>query len=233
MALWSRRPTGNGSTPEPPAAPASAATPGLARAALAVPQPTVPTTTASSLKPGAASSASDDRPAANAEQAQRRAAASRRRLLALGQIVSILTRNAQYRAMPLAELETMVLPALVSGQFLVVEAHSKENGIVVPVAMALWAVVSPEVDARLSANLEQNVRLAANEWKSGDIPWLMAAAGDQSALRPALQKLQDSAHNGRAFKLRIKEADGSLRIGTIDRLQTSTGASDKPSAQQN
>ncbi len=164
--------------------------------------------------------------------AAERATAAKRRLLALGQIVSLMARHPQYRAMPLADIESLVGPALASGQYLVVEAHTKDRSAVAPIAMALWAVVSSEIDARLSTNLEQPPRLAPNEWRSGDIPWLVAAAGDQRVLGPVLQKLQEAAHKGRALKMRLKQPDGTMRVGTLDQLPVMTSESARPPAPQ-
>ena len=77
------------------------------------------------------------------EEARRRAAAAVRHSLAFAQIVSILMHSPRYRHYTLGDLEWLVLPPLLTGQCSVAEAKSKDNGASVPVAVALWASVSP------------------------------------------------------------------------------------------
>ena len=58
----------------------------------------------------------------------------------LGQIVTILMRSPQHKERPLADLEWLVLPAILSGQSRV--AQAQQSGIAVPVGVALWASIS-------------------------------------------------------------------------------------------
>ena len=46
--------------------------------------------------------------------------------------------------------------------------------------MALWANLSPEVDARLTQNLAAPIKLRPDEWRSGPILWLVDIIGDQA-----------------------------------------------------
>jgi cytolysin-activating lysine-acyltransferase len=85
----------------------------------------------------------------------------------LGKIVTILMRSPQHKQHSLADLEWLVLPAVLSGQFRV--AQAQQSGIAVPVGVALWASVSTAVDQRLS-DLSAPWRLQPDEWRSGDIP---------------------------------------------------------------
>jgi hemolysin-activating ACP:hemolysin acyltransferase len=68
----------------------------------------------------------------------------------------------------LADLEWLVLPAVLSKQVSVVQAQ--QSGVPVPVGVAIWASVSTAVDQRLS-DLSAPLRLQSDEWRSGDIPW--------------------------------------------------------------
>jgi cytolysin-activating lysine-acyltransferase len=151
----------------------------------------------------------------SADELQQRAADSKTRLALFGEIVSVLMRNQQFRGLSLADLETLVVPALISNQFFVVETQSKENGFITPIGTALWATVSAEVDQRLSTNLDQPIKLAPNEWKSGDVAWLVAAAGDARVLNPVLQKIRDTALKGSPLKLRTRDEDGRVAVGTF------------------
>jgi hemolysin-activating ACP:hemolysin acyltransferase len=151
----------------------------------------------------------------SADELQQRATDSKKRLALFGEIVSVLMRSQQFRGLSLADLETLVVPALISNQFFVVETQSKENGFVAPVGAAMWATVSAEVDQRLSTNLDQPIKLSPNEWKSGDIPWLVAAAGDARLLNPVLQKIRDTALKGSPLKLRTRDENGRVAVGTF------------------
>jgi hemolysin-activating ACP:hemolysin acyltransferase len=151
----------------------------------------------------------------NADELQQRATDSKHRLALFGEIVSVLMRSQQFRGLSLADLETLVVPALISNQFFVVETQSKENGFVAPVGAAMWATVSVEVDQRLSTNLDQPIKLSPNEWKSGDIPWLVVAAGDARLLNPVLQKIRDTAFKGSPLKLRTRDENGRVAVGTF------------------
>lgn len=90
------------------------------------------------------------------------------------------------------DLEWFVMPALSTGQFSIADAQSKTVGYSLPIGVVLWARVSPEVDKRLAANLDQPVRLKPDEWTSGDIYWLMEAVGDSRVIGPMLKGLGTS-----------------------------------------
>ena len=51
-----------------------------------------------------------------------------------GQIVTLLMRSPADKAITLQDLEWMVVPAIMTGQFAVADAQSKETGVVMPVA---------------------------------------------------------------------------------------------------
>src|SRR5262245_32402368 len=145
-------------------------------------------------------------------------AASAQLLFRFGEIVSVLTRSPQFRAVPLGEVQALVLPPLMSGQFLVAEARSKSQGFITPVAIALWAKVSKQVDERLSENLDQPITLAPAEWKSGDIAWLIVLAGNAQAIGPVLNKFQETTLKGQPLKMRVKGKDGKTIVTTISGL---------------
>src|SRR5689334_14414833 len=97
------------------------------------------------------------------KEAQMRAAVAIRQSLAFTQIVSVLMRSPHYKHYTLADLEWLVLPPLVAGQFSVAEASIGASGPKVPAAIALWASVSAEVDKRLSGDLSAPMRLRPDE----------------------------------------------------------------------
>jgi hemolysin-activating ACP:hemolysin acyltransferase len=103
-----------------------------------------------------------------------------------------------------------------AGQFLVAEAQSKTQGFLTPVAAALWAKVSKEVDQRLSQNLDAPPQLSPQDWNSGDIGWLIVLAGNVQALAPLLKQLQETTFKGRPVKMRAKaKEDGKTVVTTL------------------
>lgn len=150
-----------------------------------------------------------------AEELQQRVVASKQQLAAFGSIVTIFMRSPEFRNLPLFELESLVVPAIATDQFLIAEAHSKENGSVTPVAAALWAKVSAEVDKRLSMNLGQPLKIKPDEWKSGDIAWLIAVAGGADVINSILQRLRETILRGSRIKVLAKDKDGRLAVATF------------------
>src|SRR5215510_2623391 len=144
-------------------------------------------------KSGKAAKASDGN-GANEARARRPGDARQARFgQTFSQVVAVLMRDQNFRNMRIADLEWLVLPPIMAGQFRL--AHmpapprpgepakpTDKGGVLVPVAVALWARVSPQIDKGLSENLDKPVRLRTNQWASGDIIWLMAVAGDRRAI---------------------------------------------------
>jgi cytolysin-activating lysine-acyltransferase len=137
------------------------------------------------------------------------------------QVVTVLMRDPNFRKLPLADLEWLVLPALMSGQFRLAHLQTQQSGdqklpgMLVPVAVALWARVSPEIDKLLSEKLDEAPRLQPNQWSSGDQLWLMAAAGDPRAIPSFLQQLEKAEFKGKEVKLRRRDANGKVVIGKL------------------
>jgi hemolysin-activating ACP:hemolysin acyltransferase len=127
------------------------------------------------------------------------------------QAVAVLMRDPNYKNMPLHDLE-FLLPPIIAGQCAVANARVSENGLPVPVALALWATVSPDVDKRLSANLDKPVTLRAGEWKSGTIPWMITLAGAQPALVGFVKRLCEKEFNGQNVKMRTADKDGKRSV---------------------
>jgi len=146
---------------------------------------------------------------------QKRREVSARLLMRFGEVVSVMMRAQQFRDLPLKQLQEVVVPPLMLGQFLVAEAQSKAEGFVTPVAAALWARVSKEVDQRLSQNLEGPVQLAPKDWNSGDIGWLIVLVGNVQALAPLLKQLQETTFKGRPVKMRARGKDGKRVVTTL------------------
>jgi hemolysin-activating ACP:hemolysin acyltransferase len=91
----------------------------------------------------------------------------------------------------------------------------EQRGISIPVAVALWARVSPEIDKALSENLDKQVRLRADEWATGENLWLMAAAGDKRAVPLFLKQLAETEFKDQHVKMRLRGTDGKTMVKTL------------------
>ncbi len=124
--------------------------------------------------------------------------------------VALFMRSPAHRHYTLADLEWCLLPALGLNQFMVAEAKLPD-GQAVPVALVLWARVSAEVDARLSAAPRYPIRLHPNEWRSGDAIWIIDAVGEPKAVQQCIEALTKTALQGKHVKmLSTSEADKFL-----------------------
>jgi hemolysin-activating ACP:hemolysin acyltransferase len=193
MALWSKKPKGEKAEQVLPPKPANGSQKDAPRAQIATVLPKQQ----------------------RAEQMQEQGAASARLLFRLGEVMSVIMRAPQFRTLPLSEVQSLVVPPLASGQFMIAEARSKSQGYMTPVAAALWAKVSKDVDRQLSEKLDQPIRLAPKDWTSGDIPWLIVLAGNAQAIGPMLKKFQDTTLKGQPLKMRAKGKDGKTVVRTF------------------
>jgi hemolysin-activating ACP:hemolysin acyltransferase len=157
------------------------------------------------------------------------------------QVVAVLMRDRNFRQMRLADLEWLVLPPLMAGQFRLAQmpalqrgtagstqpgvqgstlASDKgkdggDGGMLVPVAVALWARVSAVIDRQLSENLDKVVRLGAGDWASGEHVWLMAVAGDRRIVPKLLEQLAKDEFKGQRVKMRVRGPNNTVVVRTL------------------
>ena len=136
-------------------------------------------------------------------------------LASLGAVMSVFMRSDTTKRTTLAQMEQLVTPALQNGQCLLAYAHSKKSGMRTPIAAVLWAKVCKEVDIRLSNSLDQPAHLDPTDWKSGDVPWLIAAAGDNRFVGKLVKRLQTDVLRGEQIRFRSTAEDGSMRVSSI------------------
>ena len=157
-------------------------------------------------------------PAALAGAASKLVAAS------VGDISVVFSRSPDHKHYALADLEWMILPAVAHGQFYVAEAMNKTTGFRAPIAVVTWALVSEEVDRRLSADLSDRIRLRPDEWKSGDVAWIVELAGAPAGVRHALQWLKAGPFKDRDIKLVVRDGSGAPQAVTLDKLMSAASA---------
>jgi cytolysin-activating lysine-acyltransferase len=149
------------------------------------------------------------------DELKRRADIAKRLAGAFGEIVSIMLRSDAHRLNYIAELEWLVLPAIASGQFSIADAQSKTLGVTAPIGAVMWASVSAEIDARLSANLMRPIRLKPEDWKSGDNLWIIEAIGDPRAIDQMFKAISQREWKGRVIKMRAMDDQGRPVVKTL------------------
>jgi cytolysin-activating lysine-acyltransferase len=179
-----------------------------------------------------------DKPADPAQAQQQFGAALKARQVEFAQtftqIVSLMMRDQKFKGLRMADLEWLVLPPILAGQWQVAQGMAPapegtaggklQGNVAFPVATALWARVSPEVDARLSAGVDKPLVLKPEEWTSGTILWMIAIIGDPMYLKNFLTQMQSNVFKGQTVKIRGATPDGKPSLRTLDDLLKQTPA---------
>lgn len=98
----------------------------------------------------------------------------------LGEIVWLMTQSPRHKAVPLGDLEWLVMPAILLRQFRIFYSGQQ------PVGVVLWALVDELVARRIDSG---DRRLTAVEWKCGTsrrIVELVAPFGGEAEMRAQL-----------------------------------------------
>lgn len=137
--------------------------------------------------------------------------------------VAVLMRDTTFRNFKLADLEWLVLPPIMAGQFKLGHAQADQDsasqrpdGMLAPVALTVWARVSPAIDKTLSESHDEKLWLRANEWASGDNIWIMAVAGDPRAIPTFLKQLMATEFKDQRVRMRTRGSNGELVIKTLN-----------------
>lgn len=136
----------------------------------------------------------------------------------IGDIVVVFSRSPRHKHYSLADIEWLIVPAVVTGQAYIAELQHKEHGGRAPVAAVLWASVSNEIDQRLSTNPGERIRLKPDEWKSGAHLWIVDVAGDPRAIAGALADLAAARFRERQVKLVTSDEQGAPYVATLREL---------------
>lgn len=86
----------------------------------------------------------------------------------LGEMTWLLTQSPLHKVFSIADLEWLVMPALIHQQFYLFRDGDQ------PVGLAMWAKCSPNAAAKLDRGMiEPENRLTLEEWNSGQQVWLV------------------------------------------------------------
>jgi cytolysin-activating lysine-acyltransferase len=138
---------------------------------------------------------------------------------AFAKIVSLIMHSPAHSHLSVSDLKWLVVPPLVVEQFAIFEGIREGTVLPSPIAFALWARVSPEVDRRLSEDDSRPLRLAPDEWQSGDILWMVDAVGDPGIVSAFLEELAATQFPGEYPKMRVIGKQGvakTLFVGLDD-----------------
>lgn len=127
----------------------------------------------------------------------------------IGEIVGLLSQSPAHRHLFLADLEWLIAPPMALRQFRIFHHDQK------PIAVALWASVSDEVDKELAAG---RARLRPDEWKSGKNLWLIDLVAPSiphgsKAAEVLVQEMANKGFQGQRFKMRVLDGKtGKLKV---------------------
>lgn len=154
---------------------------------------------------------------------QRNIGAATSKLIAasIGDIVTVFSRSPAHKHFSLADIEWMVLPAVLNGQFYVAEFAHKETGFRATIAVMTWAFVSEEVDRRICDNPSRSIRLRPEEWESGGAAWIADLVGDPRGIAGAVEWLNADPFKERNANIAVRDATGVVQALTINRLRLS------------
>lgn len=110
---------------------------------------------------------------------------------ALGEITWLISRSPHHRQLFVSDLEWFAMPAILLEQFRIYRGDGQ------PAAVAFWAWVSDETQARL---ISEGGRLRPDEWKSGSNPWVVEIVAPFGETDAILADLSQNVFPGRRFK---------------------------------
>lgn len=155
-------------------------------------------------------------------EAQKRLALTQQMEAALGKALTVMMMSPGHSRYSVADLRAILLPPLTYRQFSIAETGSREQGLVAPIGLVLWASVSDEIDARLAADPGKVIRLSAEDWKSGDNLWVIEAIGEPKATGAILRRLVTVTWRGRTAKIRLRDKDGQAVVRQIEAARDKT-----------
>ena len=137
---------------------------------------------------------------------------------AFASIVRVMLRSAQYRQLPIAELERRVLPAVRSRQFFIAQRRHARTGVSSPLGFVIWASVSDTISSQFEAVTgPRDIVIPFKEWRSGSNVWMLDALGQTAIMGKMLETLAQSEWKGRQVKARVHTADGNVAIRLVQR----------------
>ena len=135
----------------------------------------------------------------------------------LGEVTWLLSQSPTHKHFAIGDLEWMVMPAILLEQFRVF--HGDKH----PLGFALWAHLSEEAEARMTATVAagQGARLRPDDWKSGHRLWLVElvapfATPENKLVEAMLSDLMQNVFRETKFKFHAADpATGKREVKEI------------------
>ncbi|MFM6829069.1 MAG: toxin-activating lysine-acyltransferase [Novosphingobium sp.] len=140
----------------------------------------------------------------------------------LGEMTWLLTQSPLHRAFSIADLEWLVMPALLHQQFYLFRDGDQ------PVGLAMWAKCSPSAADKLQKGMvEPENRLSLGDWKSGEQVWLVDliapfATAENRQREIMIADLISKPLSGIEF--RFHQTDPSTGMRTVQTVAADAGA---------
>jgi cytolysin-activating lysine-acyltransferase len=101
--------------------------------------------------------------------------------MSIGQTILAIMDLPRYKHMTVGDLSHLIVNPLLRNRVAIAHKSVMENGVAkvdeeTIAGIAIWATVSDAVDAKISEQIKAGVfpiRLAPEEWTSGELPWLL------------------------------------------------------------
>ncbi|UPJ41804.1 toxin-activating lysine-acyltransferase [Bradyrhizobium sp. 40] len=131
--------------------------------------------------------------------------------------IGVLMRSPHYREYTIGDLEWLLIPAIANGQYRFASAQTEaDDSRVLPAAIVLWALVSPQIDQGLTAAANFRPKLDPADWMSGDIPWLVHAAGEERFVYLVVKDLLQTTFKNRKVKILGRNGDNGAKIYVLE-----------------
>lgn len=121
----------------------------------------------------------------------------------LGEIAWVFSQERSHRYMFIADLEWLVMPAVLAGQYRIFRS---EEG---PVGVALWAYLSETAEKRIAEGLG---RIAPAEWRSGNNLWIIDLIAPFGGDEKMIDEMKKTVFRGLSFKYHKVTPDGQRTI---------------------
>lgn len=139
-----------------------------------------------------------------------------------GRAVLSMAMLPRYRSQMLSDLSHLVLDPLIQDRLVFAYTTKGETETQEAAGFAIWASVSPEVDARIREQVKAGVfpiRLKRDDWNSGEISWLLdVVAADPRTTASVIANFSKVANKDRELHLhpmvsRLVEPEVLERMG--------------------
>ncbi len=125
----------------------------------------------------------------------------------IGEITWLLTQSPIHKQLFIGDMEWFAMPPVLLEQFRIF------NGTQHPVGVAFWALVSEETDDRLRSGAH---KLRADEWKNGNIPWLIELVAPFGGVDEMMADISKSLFPDREFNYHRVNTLGQREVAVYE-----------------